>query len=85
MLKMGIFSFLIYLWPIIHDIKICWRYIRTRTSIPGAMLTAFLLYLVFTSATLIIMDDSRIIGWPVMLAVFEYYFINQRDRTEIAK
>lgn len=85
MAKLGIFSFLIYLWPIIHDIKICWRYIRTRTSIPGAMLTAFLLYLVFTSATLIIMDDSRIIGWPVMLAVFEYYFINQRDRTEIAK
>lgn len=75
----GVFSFFIYIWPLIRFGKMALHYLQHKLAVPGAFIIALFSYLVVTSATLSILDAARVIAWPVVIAVCEYCWIHKND------
>lgn len=79
--KAGIMTLFLYIIPmarigyIIHRIKV------NANSFDYVFLLVTYIYLIITSATLIVLDRGRIIMWPIVLALFEYCYwrINQNN------
>jgi hypothetical protein len=72
--KLGIFVVFVYIWPLIRFFKIAKKLIKSRLVKPGAFLASLVGYLFITSITLIVLDKGRIILWPIIIAIFEYYY-----------
>lgn len=69
-----------YIWPLLHIVrgmkKIGFMNVVNETP----FLFIMFMYLIGTSATLIITDDGRIFGFPFVIALFEYGFSFQKKR-----
>lgn len=70
----GIFSLIIYIWPVIRIIKIVFSIGFKRVAKTNTFLLVVVLYILLTSATLIITDMGRCLAFPFLIAVFEYYY-----------
>lgn len=74
--KMGMFAIIIYVWPIVHFIKIAYYAVKNKNKSIAGMTVGYVVFLIITSASLIVLDYERVIAWPVIIALFEYFEIH---------
>ena len=76
--ELGLFSIVIFIIPLIRMIYIL-RKTRTMPRTDMRMfLVALLVFVIMSSFTLIITDDTRCLGYPVVLALYEYYYAKNK-------
>ena len=68
----GIWSIGIYLFPMI---RMAWILFHGEKNDFKVFLWSIYIYLLVTSATLLVIDSQRILMWPFCLALFEFYNI----------
>lgn len=74
LMKLGIFSVGVYLWPLFRFIKMSLLFAKNKLEKRGPLLIALVCYLLLTSGTLIILDPNRVIAFPLIIALFEYSY-----------
>lgn len=71
---LGIFLIGIYIWPLFRIIKIAFRTGKNSLYSNGKFVISVACYLVCTTPTLIILDDGRVIAFPIILATVEFIY-----------
>lgn len=71
---LGIFVIGIYIWPVFRIIKIAFKTCKNRFFSDGKLIMALACYILCTTPTLIIMDSSRVIAFPIILGITEFIF-----------
>ena len=63
-------------------IKIAFKTCKNRFTSDGKFIMALVCYILCTTPTLIIMDSSRVIAFPIILAITEFSFAKSLEREE---
>lgn len=79
---LGIFIIGIYIWPVLRMIIIAFKTYKNRFISDGKYIMALVCYILCTTPTLIIMDSSRVIAFPIILAITEFSFAKSLERGE---
>lgn len=66
----------IYIWPLFRIIKIAVQCCKNRQFLEGKLVIAIACYLVCTTPTMIVLDSSRVIAFPIVLASTELIYTN---------
>ena len=70
----GLFAIIFFLIPIIRMIYILFKTKKMPLDTMRMFLMVLIVYLLTTSATVIITDGARCLALPVIMALFEYYY-----------
>lgn len=73
----------IYIWPILRILRIAIHECRNQAYSDGKYVMAIACYLVCTTPTLIILDASRVIAFPIILATVEFIHIKYLKRSKL--
>ncbi len=68
--QMGIISVVVYIYPLIHSIKVL---IISRNRKADIFLLGIVIYIITLSPTLIVTNHERIIQWPLFLALIAFF------------
>ena len=49
------------------------------------LLIGLLVFLIISSATIIVFDPQRFLAWPFCLAIFEFFSVETREKTLLSK
>lgn len=77
----GIFSIIIYVIPIVRMIFITGKIKRNGERKVFGFLCSMLGYLLISSLTLIITDQERILAYPLIIVIFEYFNYNFQHKS----
>lgn len=76
---LGVSVINIYIWPVFRIIKIAFKTCKNSNFLDGKFIMALVCYILCTTPTLIVIDSSRVIAFPIILAVSEYIFVKYLD------
>lgn len=76
---LGVSVISIYIWPVFRIIKIAFKTCKNSNFSDGKFIMALACYILCTTPTLIVIDSSRVIAFPIILAVTEYIFVKYLD------
>ena len=80
---LGVFLVGIYIWPILRILRIAIHECINQAYSDGKYVMAIACYLVCTTPTLIILDASRVIAFPIILATVEFIHIKYLKRSKL--
>lgn len=83
--EIGLFTIPFYIVPIIRMVMIIKRYGLRKMIRDNPFLIILIVYLLGTTATLIITDRGRCFGFPLIIALFEYYYMHANDKRMVLK
>ncbi len=78
--RTGLFIVFIYVIPVLHMTKIAWRMRKAADRNKFALYVGFVIYIILTSGSLILLDAQRCIAMPMMVALFEYQNIEMNRK-----
>ena len=83
--EIGLFTIPFYIVPIVRMVMIIKRYGLRRMMHDNSFLIILIVYLLGTTATLIITDRGRCFGFPLIIALFEYFYMHMNDKQVVAR
>lgn len=81
--EIGLFTIPFYIVPIVRMVMIIKRYGLRRMIHDNSFLIILIVYLLGTTATLIITDRGRCFGFPLIIALFEYFYMHMNDKQTV--
>ena len=75
--ELGLFSIVVYIIPVVRMIYILRKTKNAPRSEMRIFLVVLLVFILSSSVTLIITDATRCVGYPFVMALFEYYYRQQ--------
>lgn len=70
----GLFSLVFFVIPIVRMVYVLYKTKEMPLDAMRMFLMVLIIYLLATSATVIITDGSRCLAFPVIMALYEYYY-----------
>lgn len=83
--EIGLFTIPFYIVPIIRMTMIIKQYGLRKMMHDNLFLLILIVYLLGTTATLIITDRGRCFGFPLIIALFEYFYIHMNDKQAVVR
>lgn len=80
--ELGLFAIPFYLLPLIRIVYILYKIGWKRVIRENMFLVVLLVYMIGTSVTLLITDSGRSIAFPFIIALYEYYYRQHKNRKQ---